>query len=36
MKNLQELSAWVNEIVDNAIKTEKKQQSNRCRLTHKR
>lgn len=23
MKNLQELSAWVNEIVDNAIKTEK-------------
>ena len=36
MKNLQELSAWVNEIVDNAIKTEKKQQSKRCRFTRKR
>ena len=23
MKNLQEVSAWVNEIVDNALKTEK-------------
>nr|DAK18152.1 MAG TPA: protein of unknown function (DUF2024) [Caudoviricetes sp.]DAN83190.1 MAG TPA: protein of unknown function (DUF2024) [Caudoviricetes sp.] len=36
MKNLQETAAWVNEIVDNAIKTEKKQQSKRCRFTHKR
>lgn len=36
MKNLQELSAWVNEIVDNAVKTEKKQQSKRCCFTRKR
>lgn len=36
MKNLQELSAWVNEIVDDVIKTEKKQLSRRCRFTHKR
>lgn len=35
MKNLQELSAWVNEIVDNVSKTEK-QQSKRCRFTRKR
>lgn len=35
MKNLQETAAWVNEIVDNAVKTEK-QQSKRCRFTHKR
>jgi hypothetical protein len=36
MKNLQELSAWVKEIVDDVSKTEKKQQSKRCRFTHKR
>lgn len=36
MKNLQEVSAWVNEIVDNAIEIEKKQQSKRCHFTHKR
>ena len=36
MKNLQEIATWVNEIVDNAIKTEKKQQSKRCSFTHKR
>lgn len=36
MKNLQEVSAWVNEIVDNAISTEKKQQSKRCYKAHKR
>ena len=36
MKNLQEIASWVNEIVDNAIKTEKKQQSKRCSFTHKR
>lgn len=36
MNNLQETASWVNEIVDNAIKTEKKQQSNRCSFTHKR
>ena len=36
MKNLQELSAWVNEIVDKVSKTEKKQQSKRCSFTHKR
>lgn len=36
MKNLQETASWVNEIVDNAIKTEKKQQSKRCCFTHKR
>lgn len=35
MNNLQTAS-WANEIVDNAIKTEKKQQSKRCCLTHKR
>ena len=35
MKNLQELSTWVNEIVDNAIKTEKKQQLKRCHFTRK-
>lgn len=35
MKNLQELSAWVNEIVDDVSKTEK-QQSKRCRFTRKR
>lgn len=29
MKNLQETATWVNEIVDNAIETEK-QQSLRC------
>lgn len=36
MNNLQETASWVNEIVDNAIKTEKKQLSRRCRFTHKR
>lgn len=36
MNNLQETASWVNEIVDNAIKTEKKQQSKRCRFAHKR
>lgn len=36
MDKLKETAAWVNEIVDNAIKTEKKQQSKRCRFTHKR
>lgn len=36
MNKLQEIATWVNEIVDNAIKTEKKQQSKRCRFTHKR
>lgn len=36
MKNLQEVSAWVNEIVDNAIETEKKLQSKRCRFQVKR
>lgn len=35
MKNLQETASWVNEIVDNVSKTEK-QQSKRCRFTHKR
>lgn len=35
MNNLQELSAWVKEIVDDVSKTEK-QQSKRCRFTHKR
>lgn len=35
MNNLQELSAWVNEIVDDVSKTEK-QQSKRCRFTRKR
>lgn len=35
MNKLQELSAWVNEIVDDVSKTEK-QQSKRCRFTHKR
>lgn len=35
MKNLQELSAWVKEIVDDVSKTVK-QQSKRCCLTHKR
>ncbi len=35
MKNLQELSAWVKEIVDDVSKTEK-QQSKHCRFTHKR
>ena len=36
MKNLQEVSAWVNEIVDNAIETEKKLQPKRCHFTHKK
>ena len=36
MKNLQETAAWVNEIVDNVIKTEKKQQSKCCRFQVKR
>ena len=36
MNNLQETASWVNEIVDNGIKTEKKQQSKRCHFTHKR
>lgn len=36
MNNLQETATWVDEIVDSAIKTEKKQQSKRCRFTHKR
>lgn len=36
MNNLQETASWVNEIVDNAVKTEKKQQSKRCRFTRKR
>ena len=36
MKNLQETAVWVNEIVDNAIKKEKKQQSKHCSFTHKR
>lgn len=36
MGKLKETVAWVDEIVKNAIKTEKKQQSKRCRLTHKR
>ena len=36
MKNLQETAAWVNEIVDNAIETEKKLQSKRCRFQVKR
>lgn len=36
MNNLQETVSWVNEIVDNAISTEKKQQSKRCHFTHKR
>ena len=36
MNNLQETSTWVNEIVDNAIETEKKLQSKRCRFAHKR
>ena len=36
MKNLQETAAWVNEIVDNVIETEKKQQSKRCRFQVKR
>lgn len=35
MNNLQETASWVNEIVDNAIKTEK-QQSKRCRFQVKR
>jgi len=35
MKNLQELSAWVKEIVDDVSKTEK-QQSKRVRLPHKK
>lgn len=36
MNNLQETASWVNEIVDNAIKTDKKQQSKRCRFQVKR
>ena len=36
MKNLKETAAWVNEIVDDVSKTEKKQQSKHCRFTHKR
>lgn len=36
MNNLQETVSWVNEIVDNAIKTDKKQQSKRCRFQVKR
>lgn len=36
MDKLKETAAWVNEIVDNAIKTEKKQQSKRCSFTRKR
>lgn len=36
MNNLQETATWINEIVDNAIETEKKQQSRRCSFTHKR
>lgn len=35
MNNLQETAAWVKEIVDDVSKTEK-QQSKRCRFTHKR
>lgn len=35
MKNLQELSAWVNEIIDDVSKTVK-QQSKCCRFTRKR
>lgn len=35
MKKLQELSAWVKDIVEDVSKTEK-QQSKRCRFTHKR
>lgn len=35
MNNLQETAAWVNEIVDNAIETEK-QQPKRCRFQVKR
>lgn len=36
MNNLQETAVWVNEIVDNAISTEKKQQPSDCHFTHKR
>jgi len=36
MNKLQELSAWVNEIVDNAIKTEKKKKEKRGRGKRKR
>lgn len=36
MKNLKETAAWVNDIVAHALETEKKQQSKRCRFTHKR
>ena len=36
MDKLKETAAWVNEIVDNAIKTEKKQQPKRCHFTRKR
>lgn len=36
MNNLQETAAWVNEIVDNTIETEKKQQRFGCRFQVKR
>jgi len=36
MNNLQETASWVNEIVDNAIKTEKKLQPKRCHFISRR